>query len=156
MDIYALIKTLHILSAAVLFGTGMGIAAFMVFGHFSADPAARLFAARTVVRMDLIFTLPAVILQPLSGFWLILHGGFTWDDRWLVLTYGLYILAGLCWLPVVAIQLRMKSMLETQAGGGAFDAAAYRRLFRWWFALGWPAFGGLVVVFWLMVTRPTW
>lgn len=156
MDIYLLVKTLHIISAAVLFGTGIGIAAFMLFGHLSPDPAAQLFAARMTVRMDFSFTLPAVIIQPLSGLWLIFNSSISWNEHWLMLTYGLYILAGLCWLPVVAIQIRMKSMLEARARGGAFDEAAYRHLFRWWFALGWPAFAGLVIIFWLMVAKPSW
>ncbi len=155
MDAYTLIKTLHIISATVLFGTGLGIASLMMFGHFSDDPAARLFAAQLTVKMDFIFTLPAGILQPLTGIWLIFNGGFAWSERWLVITYGLYLLAGLCWLPVVAIQIKMKSILEAGARGESYNAHAYKRLFCWWFALGWPAFGGLVVVFWLMVAKPS-
>jgi uncharacterized membrane protein len=156
MDIYLLVKTLHIFSATVVFGTGIGIASFMLFGHFDSNPVARAFAARTTVRADFLFTLPAVIVQPLSGAWLISYGGFAWNDYWLVLTYALYLLAGACWLPVLAIQMRMKTMLEAKAQGTAFGEAAYRRLFRWWFVLGWPAFRGVVAIFWLMVAKPTW
>jgi hypothetical protein len=71
-------------------------------------------------------------------------------------TYGLYRLAAICWIPVVLIQIRMKGLLERQSRGETFDAVAYAKLFRLWFALGWPAFGGLVIIFWLMVTKPTW
>jgi uncharacterized membrane protein len=112
MDTYLLVKTLHIISATIVFGTGIGIAIFMFLGHLSPDLEARAFATRITVRADFLFTLPAVIVQPLSGAWLILHGGFAWNDYWLVLTYALYMLAGACWLPVVAIQMRMKAMLE--------------------------------------------
>lgn len=150
MDLYFLIKTLHIISATIVFGTGIGIANFMFFGTRSRVPAERAFAARMTVKADFIFTLPSVIIQPLSGAWLIWQGGFLWDDYWLALTYGLYILAAICWVPVVFIQIRIKALLERQVRGGAFDEAAYSRLFRLWFALGWPAFGGL------MVTKPTW
>jgi uncharacterized membrane protein len=156
MSTYLLVKTLHIISAAIVFGTGIGIAYFMFLGYFSPDPATRAFAARMTVGADFLFTLPAVLVQPLTGAWLIFYGGFAWNDNWLVLTYALYALAGACWVPVVAIQLRMKAILEAQAKGGAFDEASCRRLFLWWFMLGWPAFGGLVVVFWLMVAKPTW
>src|SRR5262249_43952795 len=121
MDTYLLVKTLHIISATIVFGTGIGIAAFMLLGYFSPDPAARAFAARVTVRADFLFTLPAVIVQPASGAWLILYGGFAWTDYWLVLTYGLYVLAAACWLPVVAIQMRMKAMLEARAKGAAID-----------------------------------
>ena len=155
MDPYPLVKTLHIVSATILFGTGVGIANFMFFGHRSRLPQERAFAARMTVQADLLFTLPAVILQPLTGAWLVWHDGFPWNDTWLLVTYGLYALAGACWLPVVLIQMRMKTMLEAQAHGEPFDAATYNRLFRAWFALGWPAFVGLLVIFWLMVTKPT-
>ena len=157
MDTYLLEKTLHIISATILFGTGIGIANFMFLGHFSRDPAARTFATRMTVRADCVFTLPAVIIvQPLSGAWLILYGGFAWNDYWLVLTYALYGLAGACSLLVVAIQMRLKAVLEAHARGAPFDQADCRRTFRWWFMLGWPAFGGLAAVFWLMVAKPTW
>lgn len=156
MDLYFLVKTVHIISATIVFGTGIGIANFMFFGSRSRAPAERAFAARMTVKADFLFTLPSVIVQPLSGAWLVWQGGFLWDDYWLVVTYGLYLLAAVCWVPVVFIQIRMKAMLEAQALGEAFDEAAYDRLFRTWFALGWPAFGGLVFIFWLMVTKPTW
>lgn len=156
MDAYFIVKTLHIISAAILFGTGIGIANFMFFGHLSRSSQDRAFAARMTVKADFLFTLPAVIVQPASGAWLIWRGGFVWNDYWLVATYGLYLLAGVCWIPVVIIQMRMKTMLEAVARGEAFDKLRYDRLFRLWFALGGPAFGGLVIVFWLMVTKPTW
>ena len=156
MYLYFFVKTLHVLSATVLFGTGAGIAFFMLKGHQSNVPAARRFAAAATVRADFLFTLPAVIVQPLSGAWLVWKGGFDWRDRWLVVTYALYLVAGACWLPVVAIQMRMKAMLEAAAVTGNLDDAMLARLFVWWFALGWPAFGGLIVVFYLMVAKPSW
>jgi uncharacterized membrane protein len=156
MDLYSLVKTLHIVSATIVFGTGIGIAGLMFFGCRSGSAAQRAFAARMTVKADFLVTLPSVIVQPLSGAWLIWQGGLRWDDDWLVLTYGLYLLAAACWLPVVLIQMRMKIMLEARLRGAAFDAVRFDRLFRAWFALGWPAFGGLIVIFWLMVTKPTW
>ena len=156
MDLYFIVKTLHILSATVLFGTGAGIAFFMLQGYLSGIPAARRFAAAATVRADFLFTLPAVIVQPLSGAWLIWKSGFDWSDQWLVITYALYLIAGACWLPVVAIQMRMKTLLDTEAATGQLDEAKLSQLFHWWFALGWPAFGGLIAVFYLMVAKPSW
>ncbi|MGH7153046.1 MAG: DUF2269 family protein [Acetobacteraceae bacterium] len=156
MDLYPLVKTLHIVSATIVFGTGIGIANFMFFGHRSSLPGDRALATRPTVKADFLFTLPSVIVQPASGAWLVWHGGFIWNDYWLVMTYGPYLLAGACWVPVVIIQIRMKMMLEDQLRGAVFNEAAYNRLFRTWFYLGWPAFGSLLVIFWLMVTKPTW
>ena len=156
MDLYSLVKALHIVSATILFGTGIGTAFFFLSAHRSPDPAARLFAARTTVLADLLFTTPAVLVQPATGAWLVWRAGFDWSDRWLVTTYILYAIAGACWLPVVWIQIQLKDMLVRQSEGAEIDRAAYNRLLRRWFLLGWPAFGGLVVVFWLMVAKPSW
>jgi uncharacterized membrane protein len=150
-----LIKTLHILSATVLFGTGLGIA-FFFWSAGQLDDRARLFAARTTVRADFLFTLPAVVLQPLTGAWLIAKGGIDPKASWILISLGLYILAGLCWIPVVWLQIKMKRMLESKVAAGIFDPEKYERFRRLWFLLGWPAFLGLVAVFWLMVAKPSW
>jgi uncharacterized membrane protein len=156
MDAYGIVKTIHILSATVLFGTGLGTAFFFWRAHAPGNAAGRLVAARTTVLADLLFTTPAVVLQPLTGAWLIARAGLQWNDLWLFATYGLYALAAACWLPVLAIQLRMKCMLEREAAGEPIDRVRYERLFRTWFLLGWPAFGGLVLVYFLMVMKPSW
>jgi uncharacterized membrane protein len=156
MDAYGIVKTIHILSAAVLFGTGLGTAFFLWRAHAPGNESGRLAAVRTTVLADWIFTTPAVVLQPLTGAWLIVRVGIQWNDFWLAATYGLYTLAALCWVPVVAIQLRMKRMLQQEAAGEAIDRDAYDRLLRAWFLLGWPAFAGLVIVFFLMVLKPSW
>jgi uncharacterized membrane protein len=108
------------------------------------------------VRADFLFTLPAVILQPLTGFWLVVNGGIDPRATWILISVSLYVLAGLCWVPVVWLQIKMKNMLESKIAGGGFEQAAYDRLRTMWFLLGWPAFLGLVAVFWLMVAKPTW
>jgi uncharacterized membrane protein len=105
---------------------------------------------------DFLFTFPAVILQPLTGFWLIAHSGFRWNEPCLLAAYALYLVAGACWVPVVIIQIRLRSLLAAAAAAKERPAAPYQRLFRWWFLLGWPAFIGLTLVFWLMVQKPTW
>ena len=156
MDVYAIVKTTHILSGTVLFGTDIGTAFFFWRAHVPGNEAGRLMAARTTVLADWIFTAPAVAVQPVTGAWMIARAGFPWNDLWLVATYALYLIAALCWLPVVAIQLRMKRMLEREAAGETLDPQQYRRLFRTWFLLGWPAFGGLLVIFFLMVLKPGW
>jgi uncharacterized membrane protein len=156
MDLYPIVKTVHILSATILFGTGLGTAFFFWRAHSSGNESGRQVAARTTVLADLLFTTPAVILQPLTGAWLISRTGLQWNDLWLAATYALYFLAACCWLPVVFIQLRMKQMLERQGVGEPIIQERYDRLFRTWFILGWPAFGGLVIVYFLMVMKPNW
>ena len=156
MDLYVLIKTLHILSATVLFGTGLGTAFFMLRGQSAPDLQTRFAAARTTVLADYIFTAPAAVLQPLTGIALILLLDLDPWDFWLMVSYGLFLLAGLCWLPVVWIQIRLKKLLQQSIETGDALPESYRHLFRIWFALGWPAFLALIVIFYLMVAKPTW
>jgi len=154
MDLYQAVRTLHFIGAAVLFGTGIGIAFFMYAGHFTQNLHEKYFAARITVLADTIFTAPAVILQPATGIWLVLNGGYGLHDLWLNITYALYVLAGLCWLPVVWIQLQLRNMLKEEMATQSALPPRYHRLFRVWFALGWPAFIALLVIFGLMVAKP--
>jgi len=155
LDLYPAVKTLHILSATVLFGTGLGIAYFFWMGGRSGDDRVALFAARATVLADFLFTLSAVIVQPLTGAWLVWRGGFNPLDLWLVTTYALFAIAGACWVPVVFIQIRIRRLLEIKVAGRDVDSDEYARLRRWWFFLGWPAFVSLILVFHLMVTKPS-
>ena len=83
---YELFKTIHVISSTVLFGTGIGIAFFFLMGTRSGDPAAAYFAARTTALADMIFTLTAGVVQPLSGFALIHLAGHDPFAPWLVAT----------------------------------------------------------------------
>ena len=150
---YFLLKTIHILSSTVLFGTGIGTAFSLWMAHRRGDVAAIAVAARNVVLADGLFTTPAIVIQPLTGFWLLHLMGITWTTSWVMLSLALYVLAGACWLPVVAIQYRVRDLAATAHRDHTPLPAAYFRLMRWWFALGWPAFLALVAVFWLMVRK---
>lgn len=154
MEPYLLVKTVHIISSAVLFGTGIGIAFFFLTGVRGGDPAAAWFSARATVVADMLFTLTAGVVQPLSGFALVYLAGINPWAPWLVATYAIYFMALACWLPVVRLQMQIRDMLRARLDGVAIDEALLARRFRVWFTLGWPAFTGLVVVFWLMVAKP--
>jgi uncharacterized membrane protein len=155
MNFYFLLKLVHILSATVLFGTGMGTAFQMWSAHLGGDVRAIAAVARNTVRADFLFTAPAVIIQPLTGIALIQSMGVDPMAPWLLAVYGLYVVTGLCWLPVVWIQIRLRDLAVGAAAAGTPLGDDYRRLMRWWFALGWPAFGAVLAIFWLMVTKPT-
>ena len=152
--LYDLVKTVHILSATVLFGTGLGTAFHMWLAHLNGDPRTVATVARNVVRADFWFTTPAVILQPVSGLALIQLSGMDPSAAWLMAAYGLYGLIGLCWLPVVWLQIRARDLAVAAAAGGTKLPADYHRVMRLWFGLGWPAFLGTMAIFWLMVAKP--
>ncbi len=154
MDPYLTLKYLHILSSTVLFGTGMGTAFQMVWAWRSGRVETIHSVASGVVIADWIFTTPAGLVQPLTGYFLIQSAGYDWNESWLLLTYALYVLAFVCWAPVVHLQIRMRDLAATALRDGTELPDQATRFFRIWFALGWPAFTALMVVFWLMVNRP--
>ena len=151
---YLLVKWIHILSSTVLFGTGIGIAFFLFMAHLSRDVASIAAVARIVVIADWLFTTPAVIIQPLSGWWLMTEAGFPITQRWLWISIALYLLAGVCWLPVVWIQLRLRKMAQTAQQTHQVLPARYWRLAAIWTILGLPAFSALLMVFYLMIAKP--
>lgn len=151
---YLAVKWVHILSATLMFGTGFGTAFYMFFVNRTRNVQAMAVVTRLVAKADWWFTTPSVILQPLSGFWMIHLAGFPLSSRWIVWSFALYLLAGACWLPVVWLQLKMRDMAARAAADGAQLPARYWRYEKIWTALGVPAFGGLLVVYWLMVHKP--
>jgi uncharacterized membrane protein len=152
---YLVVKWLHILSSTVLFGTGLGSAFYMFVASRTRDVPVIAVVVRYVVIADWAFTTPAVILQPLTGLWLVHLAGFELASPWLILSMGLYLLAGAAWLPVVWMQIRMREMAATAVRDGAAMPATYWRYLNAWVALGAVAFSALVVVFYLMVAKPT-
>ena len=154
VDPYLTAKWLHILSSTVLFGTGIGTAFQMVWAMRTSQIGTIHSVASGVVVADWLFTTPAGIIQPLTGLWLIHLSGYALTESWLVVTYGLYLLAFACWAPVVHLQIRIRDHAAQALHEGTPLPAEARRAYRLWFVLGWPAFGALIAVFWLMVSKP--
>jgi uncharacterized membrane protein len=154
INTYLTIKVLHIISSTVLFGTGIGIAFFMYRSKFSNNLQEKYYAAHNTVLADLIFTTPAVIIQPLTGFWLIWRLGYPWNAPWLLASYCLFLLIGCFWLPVVYIQMELKKILESCFKEKKELPERYHKLFSLWLRLGFPAFLSLIAIFYLMVAKP--
>jgi uncharacterized membrane protein len=151
---YLWLKVIHILSSTLLFGTGLGTAFYQWRACRQGDPQRVASVTAEVVLADWLFTTPAVIIQPITGIWMANLLGFPLTTPWLMWSIVLYLVAGACWLPVVWIQLRMRDLAGQAAAGGQPLPAAFHRLFRIWFALGWPAFAAVLAVFYLMVFKP--
>ncbi len=154
MNLYLLVKTLHIVSSVLLVGTGFGSAFYLFFTSRVPSLEARAVVARLVVRADLWFTTPAVIVQPLSGLWLAHTAGWPLNTPWLLASVALYAAAGACWLPVLWLQLKMAREVEAALAGGHALSAHYARWQRAWEWLGYPAFVAMLAVFVLMVNKP--
>lgn len=154
MTSYFTLKYLHVIGASVLLGTGAGIAFFMLLAHRTNNPVVIAGVARIVVIADFLFTASAVVVQPVTGWLLARKLGYPLTEGWILLSIILYIITGLFWLPVVWMQARMRDLAQGAVRQGSDLPPGYYRLFRWWFAFGFPAFAAVAAIYWLMITRP--
>jgi uncharacterized membrane protein len=148
-----MVKYIHILSAIVLFGTGFGSAFYKWMADRSGNLAHIMVVNQHVVLADGLFTTPTVIIQPLTGFWLASLAGWSLSTDWLFISTGLYVFAGLCWLPVVYLQIRMRNMAVQACISKADLPEQYWRYARIWFYLGVFAFAAMIIVIYLMTTK---
>jgi uncharacterized membrane protein len=155
MTLYFALKYLHVIGAAVLLGTGAGIAFFMLRAHLTGEPVVIAAVARIVVLADFVFTATAVLAQPLTGVALAREAGYSLGESWIVLSILLYVMTGLFWLPVVWIQMQLRNLAAASAAQGKPLPRHYEILFRIWFAFGFPAFGAVMIIFWLMIAKPS-
>jgi uncharacterized membrane protein len=151
---YVIVKWLHILSSTLLFGVGLGSAFYMFFASLTRNVSAIAVVVRYVVIADWLFTTPMIILQPLTGAYLMHIAHFPWSSRWIVWSIVLYVVAGAAWLPVVWMQIKLRNMAQSAAQDATPLPNVYWRYLRWWVVLGVVAFLALVVVFYLMVAKP--
>jgi uncharacterized membrane protein len=154
VTLYFAVKFLHIIGAAVLIGTGVGIAFFMLMAHLRGNAAVIAGVARIVVVADFVFTASAVVLQPVTGVWLAWQTGYSLWEGWIALSIALYLVTGAFWLPVICMQMRLRDLAAGAAERGGPLPQAYHRLFWWWLAFGFPAFAAVLGIFWLMIARP--
>lgn len=148
------LRWVHVIGAAVLLGTGAGIAFFMLMAHRTADAKIIAHTASIVVVADTVFTASAAIIQPITGILLASATGWSLSEGWIVLSLLLYVFIGLFWLPVVWIQIQLRNLARQSAGEGTPLAERYHLLFRIWFACGFPAFAAILLIIALMLYRP--
>jgi uncharacterized membrane protein len=152
-----LLKAAHVLSAAVIFGSGIGIAFFTWFGYRGAMRGGSVEALRSTLRLTVIadacLTAPAVVFQMVSGVALMDAYGWPLLSAWSIAVWSLFAVAGACWLPVLLIQTEL-ARASREAASTAALPSGFHRMFRWWFALGVVAFASVIAIYWLMVAKP--
>ena len=149
-----LLRLAHVIGATVLFGTGAGIAFFMLMANRTRDARLIAHVSGTVVIADTLFTATAAILQPITGAWLAHLLGWPLTTGWIALSLVLYVVVGLFWLPVVWIQIQLRDMARVAAARSEPLPERYHRLYRVWFAFGFPAFVSMIGILYLMLIRP--
>lgn len=153
MTTYLVLKYLHVISGAILFGTGVGIAYFMLSVHRSRNIEAMRVVSRQVILADWIFTATAVVAQPLTGIALMAHAGWSFNSSWFYWVVALYLATGACWVPVVVLQYRLSRMVNKAASYEALGAD-YHQTLRLWMVLGVPAFAMVLALYALMIFKP--
>lgn len=148
------IRLAHVIGATVLLGTGAGIAFFMVVARQTENPVLIAHVSGTVVIADTLFTATAAIFQPITGYLLAKSIGWPLTEGWVFLSLMLYVFTGLFWLPVVWIQIRLRDIARLAARDNTPLPPQWFRLYRIWFACGFPAFFAVIGIFWLMLMKP--
>ena len=154
MTLYFLVKYLHVLGAIVILGTGTGIAFFMLMAHRSRDVAFIAKTAEVVVIADYLFTLSAVLLQPVTGGLLMWLSATAITEGWLMTSLALYAVAGLFWVPVIFMQIEMRDLARAAVENRQRLPPRYFTLFGRWFLFGIPGFGSVMAILWLMIAKP--
>ena len=154
MTLYFFLKYLHVIGAIVILGTGSGIAFFMLMAHRSGEASFIARTAETVVIADMLFTLTAVLLQPVSGGVLMWLSSTAWSERWLMASLGLYAVAGLFWVPVIFMQIEMRDLARKAAEQNQQLPSRYFALFHRWYLFGIPGFGAVMAILLRMIAKP--
>ena len=148
------IRLAHVIGATVLFGTGAGIAFFMVMARKTENPTLIAHVSGTVVIADTVFTATAAIIQPITGYLLARSIGWSLTEGWVFLSLLLYVFVGIFWLPVVWIQIKLRDIARISVASNTPLPPQWFRLYRIWFACGFPAFFAVIGIFWLMLMKP--
>ncbi len=147
---YLTVKLIHIISATLLFGTGLGSAFYMYMAYRSDNMNAMAETNRIVVIADYLFTTPTVIIQLVTGLYLLNHLGLEWTSPWSLSVLGLYLFVGACWLPVVWLQICLRNSAKDLESPDEL----YRLRMKIWMILGILAFPAVIILYVFMVYKP--
>ncbi|HHT0592149.1 TPA: DUF2269 family protein [Legionella anisa] len=153
--LYFWLKFIHVISSTILFGTGIGTACTMLYGHRTRKTQIIAATTRYVVLADWIFTGTSGFIQPVTGLWMVYLAGYAWTSLWVMGSIIGYLIAAFCWFPVVYLQIKMRDFAVEAEQKNMPLPPIYFRYFKYWFCLGWPAFISLIIVFYLMTSKPS-
>ena len=153
-ELYEWVLLLHVTSAVILLGTGVGTAFQLHAAYRSQDTRVLATVARHTIRADWWFTATSATVQPASGLALIVLGGWDPTTSWIVTGALLYTLAMMCWIRAAWLQYRIARLsAQSQRSTGLLPEEAHRAMHQWR-CLGWPALGALLATLAMMVMKP--
>ena len=80
--------------------------------------------------------------------------GYSLSAKWIIWGLALYFFVGICWLPVVWIQIKMRDMAKEALQSNKPLPPRYWKMDKVWIFLGSLAFPAMLAIFWLMVAKP--
>jgi uncharacterized membrane protein len=152
---YYIFLFLHFTGVILLLGNITVTAVWKVFANRNGDPRVIAFGQRLVTGTDFGLTIPGIVLTMVGGYGCAIVMGYPlFEDAWLIASQALFVVAGLIWLGIlVPIQVRQAKLARGFEAGGAIPAE-YIALSRRWITWGLISTVPLVMVLWLMVTKP--
>jgi uncharacterized membrane protein len=155
IELILAIKFVHLVAAAAMLGTWLGVAVFMLLADRSGNTSVVALTARFAVSVEKIVMIAAISLQPISGIPLAWAIGISpLDEFWIVLSLGLFAVVVAAWFAVLRIEIRIRDLTRQAALDAVPLPDEYRRLFRLYSVVVWPALAGMVVLFLLMTWQP--
>jgi uncharacterized membrane protein len=157
IDLIYVFQFIHLIAATAMLGVWFAAALFMGFAHRSANTSVVALTASFVVKVELLVVAPAMAVTPLIGVPLAWAIGLSpLDEFWIVLSIAIYLLVLAAWLAALWLEFRIRDLTRKAALASRPLGDDYRRLFRFYAALTWPALVGVVVLFALMIWQPRW
>ena len=161
LNLILALKFAHMIAVAVMFGTWLGIALFMVFAHRLGHASVVALTSTFVVRAEKWVMAGAGVLQPLIGFPLALAIGSPVTAYWIEVSVAIYAAVVLAWIGCLLIEMRISrvtraALNKEAAGSTARLPLSYRRLFWLWSVLTAAGLAGMIAIMALMVWQPEW
>jgi len=150
---YETLKWLHVISAAVLVGGGLGSAFHLLASAMRRDARVVAATAANVLWSDALLTIPAAVFQAVSGWWMVRQAGLTWSAPWLLWSLVLYGASLALWLPVIALEVAQRNIARRAAAEGLPLPRSYWACLGLWAALGLVGFAGFLAALWLMLIK---
>ena len=149
---------LHIAGAVVFLGNIIVTAAWMLMAERTRSNNVIHFSAKAVIRADLLFTLPGVLLIVMNGFVMVIAGWGGWDAfhefSWISAALALFIASGVIWVGVlIPVQHRMAVYSDPSDYPDSPPSQFFSALHKWYF-WGAIAIALPLVSLFLMVNKP--
>ncbi len=146
--LYQVLKLIHILSATLMIGTGLGSAFFLFLTYKGRNVQNLRHVVKLVIRADKYFTAPSVIIQLITGILLSNILELTYSRWfWIVLSTSLVIF--ILWLRAAFIQVWLsRQLLQSEV-----LTPEFHQNMRLWILLGVPSFALSIFIYYMMVFK---